>query len=296
MQAITFHPLANIFPLMDGEDFDALTTDIRDHGLREPIVLFEGQILDGRNRYRACAAAGVDARLETFRDGDAVAYVVSKNLRRRHLDESQRAMVAAKLANLRPGRPSNKTGAPLLGQTVENSTVSQSQAAEMLNVSRETVISAAKVQREAASPVIKAVERGEVSVSAAAKAIKAVPDKATQENWSVADIKRAARQEIREAVPLPDLPTPAKAKQLAKEQGGAVLASDGKYHGYVAPDVQAEWDACGGAYDNILGLAGRADLDPARVARLIKAERAFQSRNVDQAIAWMDRFKESWNG
>jgi N6-adenosine-specific RNA methylase IME4 len=56
---IPFHPLADIFPLIEGDDFEALVSDIRTFGLRESIVLFDGQILDGRNRYLACVAAGL---------------------------------------------------------------------------------------------------------------------------------------------------------------------------------------------------------------------------------------------
>jgi hypothetical protein len=46
---LEFHALATLFPLLDGAGFDELVADIRTHGLREPIVLFEGKVLDGRN-------------------------------------------------------------------------------------------------------------------------------------------------------------------------------------------------------------------------------------------------------
>ena len=65
MTDLEFHPLANVFPLSDGEEFEALAADIAVHGVREPVVLYEGQILDGRNRYRASHVAGVDCPLAT---------------------------------------------------------------------------------------------------------------------------------------------------------------------------------------------------------------------------------------
>lgn len=167
MSAMQFHPLAGIFPLLDGAEFDALAEDIRANGLHEPIVLHDGAILDGRNRYRACQAAGVDARFEMFTGTDPLAYVVSLNLKRRHLSESQRAMVAAKIANLGHGvRADRAANLPLL----ENPSppVTQRHAGEILNFSERSVRTAREVIDHGAPELQHAVEQGRVSVAAAA--------------------------------------------------------------------------------------------------------------------------------
>jgi len=65
-----FHPVAEMFPLLQGKDFDALVEDIRHYGLIYPIIVYEDQILEGRNRYRACLAAKVERRFEQFTGDD----------------------------------------------------------------------------------------------------------------------------------------------------------------------------------------------------------------------------------
>jgi hypothetical protein len=100
---LQFHPLADIFPLMEGAEFDALVADIKANGLREQIVLYEGMILDGRNRYRACIAAGISPT--TFNGDwiiDPAAFVISRNIRRRHLTAEQKGELIAKLLKATP--------------------------------------------------------------------------------------------------------------------------------------------------------------------------------------------------
>ena len=93
------HPAAEIFPMMLGSDLDALVADIRDNGQREPVVLHEGLILDGRNRFAACQLLGIEpATMEWDGNGMPETFVISMNLHRRHLNDGQRAMIAARLA------------------------------------------------------------------------------------------------------------------------------------------------------------------------------------------------------
>lgn len=164
------HPYAELFPLIEGPDFDELVDDVRERGLLEKIALWRGEILDGRNRNRACLEIDPSFSPETYPDNffefdgadqaAALAFVISRNLRRRQLDESQRAFVAAKLANLREGRRPN---------TAPNGAVSQSEAADTMNVARRSVQRGAEVLEYGSPELQKAVEQGVISISLAAQ-------------------------------------------------------------------------------------------------------------------------------
>lgn len=103
--AFVFHPFANLFPLLSDAELSELAADMRANGQAEPAMLHRGMVLDGRNRTKAAALAGIGVSYVTFSGSDrqALDYAISKNLMRRHLTTSQRAMVAAKLATLRIG-------------------------------------------------------------------------------------------------------------------------------------------------------------------------------------------------
>jgi hypothetical protein len=164
MSGLEFHPLADLFPMLDDEEQGALAADIRDHGLHAPIATYEGKILDGRNRYRACQVAGVNPAFKEYKGDDPLGYVVSLNMVRRHLDGSQRAMIAAKIETLKHG--GNRQDANL------HLAVSRDEAARMLNVSPRSVASAAQVLESGDPDMIASVEHGDLAVSAAANAVR----------------------------------------------------------------------------------------------------------------------------
>jgi DNA-binding MarR family transcriptional regulator len=156
----SFHPIADGLPHMSDFEYAAFCKDVAQNGLREPIVLFEGQILDGRHRYQACWKAGVERRYECFEGtwDEAIEFVISKNLRRRNLNKSQMAMVAAKFATMRRGYNPQNCG-----------TVSQAEAAKRFNVSERLVTSAAKVLKDGVQELQQMTEDGIIAVSDAAK-------------------------------------------------------------------------------------------------------------------------------
>lgn len=188
MTPIATHPAAEIFPLMDGKPFAELVADIVMNGLREPITLHpDGRILDGRNRYRACQEAGVAPRFVAWNGtGSVVAYVVSLNLHRRHLDESQRALVAARIATLPQGARTDLGSIDLR---------SQPEASELLNVSVPSVKRARVVLDHGAPELVRAVEQRRVAVSTAAT-LASVPGAEQREIVARGerDILRAAKE------------------------------------------------------------------------------------------------------
>jgi protein gp37 len=100
------HPFADEFPLIEGEEFEELVSDIKRQGLRQPIVLNHDRtvLIDGRNRFRACEAAGVDPVFETlpahYTEAMVLNYVVSTNIERRHLSVGQKALVGLRYQDL----------------------------------------------------------------------------------------------------------------------------------------------------------------------------------------------------
>lgn len=196
---LEFHPASEIFELIEGVEFDALVENVGKHGLINDIWLHsDGTILDGRNRYRACLEAGVEPRFQTWDGiGFAADFVWALNATRRHLEGNARKIAAAKYAIELEREAKERQGARTdLTSASNDANVefgrSREIAAEKFNESAKTVERAVKVVKEGAPELVKAVERGEVSVAAAA-------DVATLPKAQQAEIVARGEKEILEA-------------------------------------------------------------------------------------------------
>lgn len=90
------HPAANLFPMMPEAELAELAKDIKAKGLLHPIVIYQNQILDGRNRLKACEMSGIEPRYEIYSNGRSpTEYVMAANFKRRQLTAGQRAIIAA---------------------------------------------------------------------------------------------------------------------------------------------------------------------------------------------------------
>lgn len=194
VEILGIHPAAALFPLMEGPELQQLVADIRAHGLREEIVLDAGLILDGRNRLKACALAGVSPRFVAWDGrGTPLAFVLSRNLHRRHLNESQRAIIAALAKDMYKQEAAEHERAHQFGSPAGNAAAwdrdtqkprissasaslqrpigTDARVAELLNVSARSVATASRVLAAGDDQVIEAIEAGQLSVSDAASVI-----------------------------------------------------------------------------------------------------------------------------
>ena len=325
--SLPLHPAAELFPVMDEAVFAALVADIAAHGQREPILVLDGQVIDGRHRLRACEQLGLEplVRQVSADDGDPFGLVVSLNLHRRHLSEGQRAIIAARLATLPHGRPD--ANAQICAFT-------QDEAAQHLKVSRRTVQHARAVLDHGIDELQAAVKGGEISVSAAAELSRLPADTQraalTKTPEEIRAIAREVKARIKEAgvcgpsavkifdqvaadqhlsgieqcavvevikAEEPPLPTPSEAKRIAQQNRTLVLGSDGRYHGpEVSPESALATERWLALREGLESLC-RIDTDP---ESLIDCVPHYQHQNLSawlaQAVPLITRFDQAWKG
>jgi len=190
--ALEIHPACLILPEMDAEDFEKLKEDVSGFGLRHPIILYQGKILDGRHRYRACIELGIEPWFEDWQGGSSVVeFVLGENLHRRHLTQSQKGMVGAAAIDYHRAeakkRLSASSEAPRIAASSKNDTGSipgmlpethvvidfpsdKGKAAEKLasqvGVSSATIERAVRIKEQGTPQDVKEVLSGKVSVKA----------------------------------------------------------------------------------------------------------------------------------
>lgn len=226
------HALADLFPVLSPAEMTEFVKDIKAAGLLSPIVIFEGQILDGRHRYEACQIVGIEPRFEQWDGADPLEYVLSANLARRHLTVGQRAILADKVANLKPGDNQHSVSKPSEKPANTQNEVggipptSRKSAAERVGASKDSVKVAHKIV--AASPELaKQVEAGTMSLNKAEKMVdaakQAAPVEAVQTDkmgfniphkllpaWNLGEAPKVAMKKV---IELRDLIKEAEAKQ-----------------------------------------------------------------------------------
>ncbi len=171
------HDAANIFPL-DEANIDPLAADIKKHGLREPIHTLQGKVIDGRRRTIACQKAGIEPEYIEIQTDDPVAYVLSLNLHRRHLNPSQLSMVAARAREFydREAKERMREGGRKGGESKGKENLpspsrenqARDQAGKAVGVSGRSVDYATKVLTHGTPELAKAVDDGRMAVSTAA--------------------------------------------------------------------------------------------------------------------------------
>lgn len=219
-----FHEVANVFPSMGDEEYRQLVADIKANGLREPIWTYQGKIIDGRHRYRACQGLGIEPRFREWDgSGSLVQFVVSLNLHRRHLTSSQKAVVALDIERLlaeeakeRQRLAAAATNAKLgRGETLPQKNAGASrgearvQAAAIVGTNRQYVSDAKRIAEEAPE-VLEKIREGRLALPEA-KVVARLPEEDrvavlqkidSGEAKTVKEAKRALAAEKKIAKPL----------------------------------------------------------------------------------------------
>ena len=189
---LEIHPIAKLIPEMDRDEYQSLKDDISGVGIINSIVIYEGMVLDGRHRYNISKELAIDIYARNFDESmDPVEYVVSENVKRRHLSKSQQAMIAAAVmdylvedAKTRQAEAGTKHKGNQYSDKVEvvetlpqapnkePAKKAREQAGKLFNVSGRTVGDAQTVTKQGTEEEIQSVKSGVKSVSSVAKDVR----------------------------------------------------------------------------------------------------------------------------
>ena len=174
------HPIADVWPMMDEAKIAELADDIRKNGQLIPVWLYDGKILDGRNRWAACKIAGVEPKTKEYTGDEPTAFAVSLNDRRRHMGKGSLAAVAAELeqhfAADAKRRQARKPKADFVVAKMPQQTPSKAreEAAKSVGVGDRYVQDAKKVKTEAPE-VFERLKAGKITMQDAKREVAKKP-------------------------------------------------------------------------------------------------------------------------
>lgn len=284
---IPYHPLAALIPPMSPDELEKLTADIAANGLLEPIVTLEGQILDGRHRWRACQISGIECRFEEYTGPDPVAFVLSKNLHRRHLSSAQKAAIAVealplleKQARARQRQAGEQFGRgqekvdkkiyqPMDEEEADRAPQSIDQAASLTGTNRQYVSDAKRIA-ENAPDVFAAMKSGTVSIPEAKALTQKPPEEREATLEALPDLSRADRKALLHVVPPPEAESePEESSPLLGEEDdtetpldhGSADLSPSSLSVHFTSDTP-EWYTPSTVLERVIACLGEIDLDP----------------------------------
>jgi hypothetical protein len=197
------HPIADVWPMMEEDKLAELADDIRKNGQLVPVWLYEGKILDGRNRWAACQIAGVEPRTKEYTGDEPTAFAVAMNDRRRHMNKGALAAVAAELepffaadakrrqkhhGGTAPGKP--KTLPEKVPEVKKGDGDARKAAAVSVGVNDRYVSDAKKVKQEAPE-VFERLKAGKITLQDAKREVAKKPT----DDWRKDERERQAEVE-----------------------------------------------------------------------------------------------------
>lgn len=240
---VEVHPAAQIFPMLEGDEYEAFKADIKKNGVLVGITFYDGKLLDGRNRYRACMDLGIDPKfhseqLDLDLTPDPIAWVISMNAARRHLSTGQRALVGLEAEKLYEAEAKKRQKASGGDKKSKNKSVpdncpepmkgdARDQAGKAAGVSGKSIDRAKKVVQQGAPELKDALAANKVSLHAATNLADLPKDEQKQ---VLAEGPKAVRdkvKEVKESKPKP-VPTPKQVEPVEEVQPN--LLDDVEYH------------------------------------------------------------------
>lgn len=205
------HEFGKLIPKMSAKQFSELYASIEDIGVQQPIMLYEGQILDGWQRYTAVdeiiEAGGKVPGVVKFNNYEgtreqALKYVLS-TIARRHIPDDKRVKLALSIRKQLEKLKPEASGEEL-----------DAEAAAQAGTSKRTVQRATEVERKAPKEVTDAMKEGKIKPSTALKLAGADPKKAKQAIEKAAKKGKASKKDVKEATGVKDVKGRAVPKKL----------------------------------------------------------------------------------